>query len=39
MRPFVLLALLIALAGCASRHEAPACSGDVFAINPVGAHR
>ena len=33
------LALLAALAGCASRTEAPACRGGVFPINPPEAPR
>lgn len=34
------LAVLTLLAGCASsRHDAPACRGDVFALNPVEVAR
>jgi len=39
LRP-VLLLLLLAVAGCATRTEAPACLGDVFPLNlPMEARR
>lgn len=34
-----LLILSLLLAGCASRHETPACRGEVFDLNPAGAPR
>lgn len=37
-RSAFLLALLVLLAGCASR-EAPGCRGDAFDLNPAGAPR
>lgn len=34
-----LLALLLALAGCATHQPAPACAGDVFPLNPQESRR
>lgn len=38
-KTLIVLAILSALAGCSTRHEAPACTGDAFALNPVEAPR